>query len=780
MHPQQPSPASGGNHPELHIVPPAQGGGYGGGQGSGYGHGPVHGQGHSLPHLEEIFDVRRLYFLILGHIVPVALFIILGMIITGALLLRLPDIYESRAVLQVEQQEKKVLKTEKVTDETPANVDFVNTVVQALTSRNILLRVVKANHLEKNPDFAKPRADGTPYTDNQLAIIMEKKVKVKLRRLTRLIDITVEDTDPELACTLAKSMVREFLREGFEQRLSVSHVADDYLKEEAAKLKDKLEKSEQELQAYKEKNNAVSLEQSQNIIIEKLRDVSASVTEAKNARLKLESDLEQLKTAQQGSTEDLLRISSVAALPEVASVREELLKADSEFSALKERYMEKHPKFQAAKNRVDALRQGLASAASKAGEILAKQYESAKETESKLDQVLKEQEAKALELNKLSIPYNVLAREVETDRSLYESVVSRMKETGVASGVETAPYRVIEEPMVPSRPAKPHRTKILAIAFVLLTVTSVFWLMIRDALSSTIRSVDQAESLLGLPVLGAIPDNRLTTTEVLASNFRNKDKKKRSSSKDGGKKGGKGQKDQRHYLIAPVDDPGSILSEAYRTLRASITLLGHKEQTRVLLFTSAIPDEGKTFSSINCAVTFAQQGDRTLIIDSDMRRPSVHHALLGGEERRGLTDYLSGQAGLDELIGETGIKGLSVMTAGRRAPNPAELLLQSDIPALIQELLGRFDRIIIDSAPVNAVSDTLYIAGPAKEVILVVRSDKTPGKAVQRAIAQLRKSGTHLAGIVLNRIRRGPGEGYYYYSYGDKYHKDSVYGSSQS
>jgi uncharacterized protein involved in exopolysaccharide biosynthesis len=172
-----------------------------------YGYGPTHttaqstalGQGHAIPHLEEIFDIRRLYFLILGHIVPVAIFIILGMIATGAILMRLPDIYESRAVIQVEQQEKKVLKTEKVTDETPANVDFVNTVVQALTSRNILLRVVKANHLEKNPIFAPPRADGSPYTDNQLAMIMEKKVKVKLRRLTRLIDITVEDRDPELA-----------------------------------------------------------------------------------------------------------------------------------------------------------------------------------------------------------------------------------------------------------------------------------------------------------------------------------------------------------------------------------------------------------------------------------------------------------------------------------------------------------------------------------------------------------------------------------------------------
>jgi capsular exopolysaccharide synthesis family protein len=353
-----------------------------------------------------------------------------------------------------------------------------------------------------------------------------------------------------------------------------------------------------------------------------------------------------------------------------------------------------------------------------------------------------------------------------------------MKETGVAAGVETAPYRVIEEPMIPSKPSKPHRSKILAIALVLLTVTSVFWLMIRDALSSTIRSVDQAESLLGLPVLGAIPDNRLSTTEVLASNFRNKEKKKRSS-KASGRSGTGEKKDQRHYLIAPVDDPGSILSESYRTLRASITLLGPKEQTRILLFTSAIPDEGKTFSSINCAVTFAQQGDRTLIIDSDMRRPSVHHALLDGEERRGLTDFLSGQATLDELICETGIKGLSLLTAGSRAPNPAELLLQADIPALMQELLTRFDRIIIDSAPVNAVSDTLYIAGPARQVVLVVRSDKTPSKAVQRAIIQLRKSGTHMAGIVLNRVRRGSGEGYYfYYSYGNKYHKDSVYGSS--
>lgn len=780
-HPTGPSPQIPQDQPPQSQAPQGQ-------QGSAP-QGSMHhgGQHHHLPHrdqsypeqhhsgamaqLEETFDPRRVFFLILGHIVPIGLFVAIGMALVSALVFRMPDIYESRAVLQVEQKEKKVLKTESVTDDTSASVDFVNSVVQALTSRNILLRVVKANHLDKNPEFAKPREDGKPYTDNQLVLIMEKKVQVKLRRLTRLIDITVEDHDPELACTLAKSMVTEFLKEGFEQKLNVTHVADDYLKEEADKLKIKLEKAEHELQAYKEQHNAVSLEQSQNIIVDKLKDVSAAVTEAKNARLKLESDLEQLKSAQQGSTEDMLRVSSVAALPEVASVRDELLKAESELAALKDRYLEKHPKFLAAKSRVDTLRADLDKAAAKAGEIITRQYEAAKETEAKMANSLKEQEAQALELNKLSIPYNVLAREVETDKTLYESVVARMKETGIAAGVETAPYRVVEEPMIPSKPSKPKRVKMLALAFIGLSFLSIAWFVVRDAMSGTIHSVDQAERDLGLPVLSAIPDQRQTISERIFSTVR-------------GNKGGPRQqhieKDaagRRQYMIAPVDDPGSILSEAYRTLRASITLLGPKEQTRTLVFTSAVPEEGKTFTSINCAVTFALQGEKTLIVDSDMRRPSVHRGLLGGEERIGLTDYLSGQATLDQVIGSTPVEGLSIITAGRKAPNPAELLLQADIPALLAKLLERFDRVIIDSAPVNAVSDTLHIAGPAKEVILVVRSEKTPVRVVQRSLSQLRKSGTHLAGLVLNRTRSGLGQGYYYYYYGGKYYQDSVYGS---
>ena len=740
------------------------------------GHYPQH---HGALHqLEETFDPKRVIFLLLANLVPVLVYIIVGMAAVIGFVFTKPDIYESRAVLQVEQRDKKLLKGEGISEEASSNVDFVNSVVQALTSRNILLRVVKTNHLEKNPDFAKPRPDGKPYTDSQLVLIMEKKVEVKLRRLTRLIDITVEDTDPELACTLAKSMVTEFIKEGFEQKLNVTHVADDYLQQEADKLKARLQKAEQELQSYREQHNAVSLDQSQNIIVEKLKDASTAVSEAKNARLKLESDLEQLKTAQQGSTEDLLRINSVAALPEVASVREELLKAESEFAAIKERYLQKHPKYLAAKSRIETLRADLATAAAKAGDILNKQYESAKETEAKMETSQKEQETQALELNKLSIPYNALVREVETDRSLYESVLARMKETGISAGAETSPYRVVEEPLIPSKPSKPKRAKLIILAFLFFLGSSIAFVMVKDALRSSIRSVDQAESVLGLSVLAAIPDLKKSFTERVIAGVRRDKNDPTGRAEPHRDRDGEGR---RIYKLPPVDDPNSLVSEAYRTLRAAVALLGPKEQTRILLFTSAVPAEGKTFCSINTAATFALQGEKVLIIDADMRRPSVHLGLLGGEERPGLSELLSEQLTLDQVIGTTRVEGLSIMTAGRRAPNPAELIVRSDIPGILSKLLERFDRIIIDSAPVNAVSDTLHIAGPAVNIILVVRSEQTPLRVVQRAVTQLRKTVGRLAGIALNRIQVGGGYGYYYYyHYGAGYYgSDRTYGAEE-
>jgi succinoglycan biosynthesis transport protein ExoP len=743
-------------------------------------------------------DLARLYHLLLRRWWMIALFVGVTLLATLGSVLTQPRIYESRAVLKVQQEDQRVLNVESVAQVNPSSPDFINTIVQALTSRNLLLRVIKANDLETNASFARPR--DVPYSDVELADLLAKKVQVTTRRNTRLIDITVEDTDPVLARDLAASFVKEFLRENFSQRMTVSRVATDFLKEEAEKLKVRLEESEQKLQRYKEQNQAVSLEDRQNIIVDKLRELNTKVTEANSDRLRLESDLEQVRVAGAQNVEELLRIGSVAAIPQVAETRSQLLEAETELAGLQDRYGHRHPRHIAAAKKIESLQAALAANVAKAGDVLRRQYEAALQTELKLQEALQDQEQAALELNNLAIPFNVLQREVETDRAMYESVVMRMKETSVSGGIENAPYTLVEEPMVPARPSHPRVVRSLVLAVLLSTMLGVAGVVAHDMTDSSLRSIDEAEGSLGLPSLAGVPDHRpaglARFREVVAREGKELPERWRKARDLAGRQreGMPVGSDDWHdvvrpaaedrtlrekYPIAVLDDPSSSLAEAYRTLRANIAMLGPEERRRTVLFVSAIPEEGKTYTSLNTAVALAQQGHKTLLVDVDLRRPSLHGALLGAKESpRGLTDVFSSNAALVDVIQSTEIENLSFLAAGSRAPNPAELLGTADLHAVVQELAVRYDRVIFDTAPVNAVSDALVLAPHVNQTILVVRAGRTPRRVVTRAIGLLRKSGARLGGFVLNRVPNGIGAGYYYYYYGDKYEKNSVYGTS--
>ena len=343
----------------------------------------------------------------------------------------------------------------------------------------------------------------------------------------------------------------------------------------------------------------------------------------------------------------------------------------------------------AAATRIESLRQSLAESASKAGDILNRQYEASVQTEEKLATALKEQETAALELNKIAIPFNVLQRDVETDRALYDAVIARMKETALTTGVEQTPFTLVEEPLVPSRASKPDRKRMVALAFALSLFVAIGGIVLIDSLDSSLRSVDEAESTLHLPALVGIPNHK--PVKVKKSNRTGTERDK--------------------YPIASIEAPASTLAEAYRTLRVSLSMLGPEAERRVLLFVSAIPEEGKTYTSLNTAVALAQQGLKTLLIDADLRRPSLHKALLDAKETPvGLTDLFSGNAGPDQIVVPTGIANLSLIPAGSRAPNPAELLASADLKALVEDWQKTYDRVVIDTAPVNAVSDTLVLA----------------------------------------------------------------------
>jgi polysaccharide biosynthesis transport protein len=686
------------------------------------------------------FDFHRYFFLIQRRLWLLTVIISLAVLGTFAWLSRQPKVYSSRAVIQVEQLEKNVLgsKVEDVQGLGLDGTDVMETFEQSLSNSSVLLGVAQTLGLDKNPSLFPGVDKGITYPDSAIAGILANKVRVSLRRETRLIDIVAEDGSPERARDIAAAVVQTYLRQTFEQQFKNESQATQFLQEEAQKLKKKLEAAEQQLQIYKEQHNAVSLEDSQNIITAKLKDLNARAIDSKNNRIRLESDIEALRKIPANDTERMLQIPSVAAIPEVSESRGLVLKAEAELAALQKRYLPLHPKYIAAVTQIQKLKQSLQDDLRDAGKILETQYAAAKESEDKLNALLEDQGQAALELSKLAIPYNTLQREVDSDKAMYDALNTRIRETAVSQGVEKAPFHVIEEPLVNRNPVKPEIIKGVMIAFALSLAAGLGLIITIDSLDQTLRSVDHAEEVLGLPALAVIPEDS-AKAKSLRNAFESKDSRQ---------------------------------AEAFRTLRAGLSLLGNEDAARrVFLITSAVPGEGKSFSSLSLAYAFALNGYRTALIEGDMRRPSFQKAFpdLAKQHPAGLAEVLSGNRRAEEVLARTQQENLSILFAGGPAPNPAELLAGGGLDKLVAELKQHFDRIVIDTAPINAVSDTLTMISAAQYVCLVVRPAKTRRAAIARAVHMIEKAKGVLAGFVLNRAKFRVGSGYYYYYYGNKY-----------
>jgi len=702
----------------------------------------------TLPPPERLQDTaatfKRYYYLILGRLWLILLIIAVGVGGTWAWLQRQPFIYASTATILVEQAEPRVIKMERVENEKPESAEFVLTAAQMLKSKELMLRAAHALSLKKDFDLGWRKADGSKFTEDELASLLADRVETKLRRLTRLIDITAEDTNPKRAKMIAEAVATEFLKQSYERNASLSRAANEFLHQEADRLKAKLQQSEQELQQYRVENDAVSLEDRQNVIVDKLKEINSQAAQAKESRLRLESDLEQMRRIDPSDTEDLLRIESVAKLPQVTEIRLRIVEAESELAMLKQRYLHLDPKRASAVNKLSQLSQSLADLVAKAGDSVKKRYEAAVDTEQKLDFALKQQEKIALDLNRISIPYNVLAREVASDRSMYDAVITRLQETTVTQSLDKTPFRIVEQPQTSIEPVKPNRPKILIVAFFLSLAAGIGVVLGLDSIDTTFRSVDEVEKSLGLPVIAAVPD---------AASLKS------------------------HNLL--VSHPKTGQAESFRILAASLSLIGPEENRRTFLFTSAILSEGKTFNTLHCATAFAQNGLKTILVDADLRRPRLHGELLNDKsEYLGLSDYLSELVPLEEAIAPTHIEKLDLIPAGRYCPKPIMVLSSPAFPALIKHLLNDYDRVIVDSAPINAVSDTLLLAKYFNGVCLVIRNGKTPRPAVERAARLLEQSGANVVGTILNRLPRGHGADYYYYYYGDEYAKGAAYGTA--
>ncbi|MEN9572234.1 MAG: hypothetical protein RL514_89 [Verrucomicrobiota bacterium] len=655
-----------------------------------------------------------------------------------------PVVYQSRSVLSVEFTENTIITSiADVEKKERGSADILNTIASNVKSTPILKRVVTANNLTKHPLFT----GGTnTLSEEQVVAELRGAVDARLRRQTRLIDVTAELGDPALAQLVAQSVVEEFINQGGEDRLGVGANAGQVLMEEERKLKIRLMAAEKAVQQYLQTND-ISLLQQTDILTEEFKTLSDRCTVAKTERLLLDGDWNQAQLVGE-KIDQLLTLPSVGRAPEVVALKEKLQIQEANVSNLELRYKDKHPAMIQARNERASARKAFDEEVQKAPVRLKLQRDAAIEKEKNLEQALKVSEKKLGQLSLLRLELERLQREVASERRLYDEVSKRWREVDVTGGIKKNDLRIVESANR-GYLIRPNKRMILiqALAFGLVLSVGLVWLL--QQMDSSIKSVDHAERLLGLPVLGAVPKNKLV-------------------------------KDGKSRLFMS-DDPQSLCAEAFRSMRASLGLLGREEDRKVVFFTSAVPSEGKSFCCVNYAVAYAQQGKRTLIIDFDLRKPTLAESFGQQADLPGVSDVLLGKATLDECLQKTRFDNLFLLTAGRTVPNPAEILSGQWAKQLIRDASAKFDHVVLDNAPINAVSDALLIVKEAQTICLVANAKKTSHRVVLRALEMLRRAGVKPSGVVLNFLPQSAGSGYYYYYSGNKYYgQKGVYGATSS
>ena len=658
---------------------------------------------------------------------------------------RSPVIYQSKAVLYFDSGEIQVLNIQDIERKEKAGLDLLHSIANNLKSSIILRRVVRHNELTNHVYFTQ----GTNRVGEDVLVRhLAGAVDVKLRRTTRLFDVTVELGDAKLTQIIGQGVLDEFLKQISEERVGAGTNAGHALLASESTIKARLLKAEHAVAEYRRTNN-ISLQDTSDILTVEFKALAEKLNEAKDEVRLLE--LEWGMSQKVGnSVEELLKLPMIARSPEVVALKEKLQAQEATLSNLQLRYREKHPAMIQARNELSTIGAQFEEEIRRAPERLKLMREGALAKEKKLDGELKEQEKKLGNLSLLRIEYDRLQREAASERKLYDTVINRLREIDLTGGIEKkSEYKIIEPASLPTYPIRPNKRVILAYALVMGLAISVGLVWLLQQLDNSVKSVDNAERVFGLPVLGAIPKNKLVTD-------------------------GKGR-------LFITDDPQSLCAEAFRTLRAALGLLGRDEDRKVVLFTSAVPSEGKSFTGANYAVSHAQQGKKTLIIDLDLRKPSLSETFGVSSNQIGATDVMLGREPFEKAVQTTRFENLFLMTAGKMVPNPAELLAGPWAKQLIAEASKRFDKVVLDNAPVNAVSDTLLICKEAHTICLVMHARRTPVRVVSRALEILRRAGGKPSGVVLNFLPGSAGAGYYYYYSGNKYYgSKGVYGASSS
>jgi polysaccharide biosynthesis transport protein len=644
----------------------------------------------------------------------------------------------------------------------------LDTEVRILKSDLLALQVIRQLGLDKTatPGGNGEATSGLQLTTNLLqpdsprisAILAGFKggLQVSLVPNTRIIEIHYRSPDRNLAARVVNALASTYVEQNFKTRFESTMQASEWLSKQLVDLQMKVETSQEKLVKYQKDHEILGIDEKQNITTAKLDELNREFTEAQSARMDKESIYRLVQAGDSDSITAAAQVQNAAKGSAASSLLLEKLREQEadlkiQLAVLNVQFGPAYPKLAQIRSQLQEVESQMQVEMKKITARLRGDYQASVQRENMLRAALDQQKQEANKLNESAIEYSLLKRDVETNRTLYEGLLEKLKEAGVTAGLRSNNFRIVDTARVPTAPSEPNLPRNVAFALALGLTTGVGLAFLLEAMDNTVRTPEQAQAISALPSLGMIPLGSRASTE-----FASQRRLSLAASREA-------------VELVTQSRPKSQMAESYRSLRTSLLLTSVGGPPRVILVTSALPQEGKTTTSINLAIVLAQKGTRVLLMDSDLRRPSIHKTL-GMGPRSGLSNVLTGNIELEQaIIRSTILPNLFLLPAGTPPPNPAELLASSKMKDVLVQLGEEYDHIVIDTPPTLSVTDAVVISTAADRVVLVIRSGQTTKQALRRARDLLLQVNARVCGVLMNAVDLNSPDYYYYYEYQGKY-----------
>lgn len=715
--------------------------------------------------------------------------IVLGtlMLVFGAVLiatLRTTPIYDAVGSIAINKPDPML---QSLRDATNSGADYydptdLDTEVRILRSDLLALQVIKQLNLDRLPEFGghgAPSSGSLELTTdalepdsiraNALLGSFKGSLRVMLEPNTRVINIHYRSPNKQLAARVVNAMANTYIEQNFKTRFESTMQASDWLSRQLVDLQMKVETSQEKLVKYQKDHQILGIDDKQNITTAKLDELNKELTVAESERMQKESvyrlaetgDTETAAAVSAGSTQDKSSENTSLLLEKLQEQKGDLKLQIAQFST---QFGPAYPKLAQLNNQVQEIDAQIQNEMKKVAGRLRGDYLASQQRENMLHAALEGQKQQANKLNESAIEYSLLKRDFETNRTLYEGLLQKLKEAGVTAGLRSNNIRQVDIARTPADPTEPNIPRNLGFAFVLGLTSGIGLAFLLEGVDNTVRTPEQAQAISGLPSLGMIPLGSKTNSDISSRQL------SVAASKEA-------------VELVTISRPQSQMSESYRALRTSLLLTSVGAPPKIILITSALPQEGKTTTSINTATVLAQKGTRVLLIDADLRRPSIHKTL-GMGPRAGLSNVLTGGTTLQQATARSSsLPNLFVLPAGTPPPNPAELLASAQMFDILAELREQYDHIIVDTPPTLSVTDAVVLSTRADAVVLVIRSGQTTKPALRRARDILAQVNARVAGVLMNAVNLNSPDYYYYYEYqgkyGQRYYDEDMTGSEQ-